>query len=341
MKSICLLPLLFIAAFSSFASAGWKCDSSNAAVYESQCSTAGEQESPESFITAFVNAVRSSNTNPNRTNYSAGACTLNGTTDASCAYSWTSYGSQFNNTVGIVKTAAACPETIESRGATSAAIKSGDKYYVAWSVGSVTADICHNSCSYLASSASVSNCYLSTGSTSTGFCNFVVGVNSTSPACAAESGYTAPSTGDPLTPDPDPGDGGDGGSGGDGGDNGGGDGGDDGGSFDGELSFDAPGSLGADSVLDRESNAAKYNSMVRGFEADLNDSGFGQALADFNQKISSAGSLATCPTAQVQLLGTMITFDAHCALFDSVSSILAAVFLAAWSLLAVRVFLSA
>lgn len=345
MKYISFIPFLLIFVFSSSSHAGWKCNPSFSSSYSSDCSSAGVQDSPESFITAFVSAVRSANTSPNRTGYTAGSCTMNGNSNASCAYSWTSFGSHFDDSVGIVKEAAVCPGTVETRGPDAAAIKSGDKYYVAWSVSSVTADVCHNSCSYLASSASGSTCYLSPSSTVTGFCNYFVGLNTASPSCNAESGYKSPSVGDPLTPSSNPGDGGNGGTnpggGNDGGNGNGGNGGDGDSGFDGELSFNSPGSLEGKSILDSEVNAAHYNSFVHGMESDLNESGFGKALNEFNQKIASSGSTAACPKATVFLLGSMITFDAHCALFDLVSPILSAVFLAAWSLLALRVFLSA
>jgi len=345
MKRLYLLLIFFVSLFSSSAFAGWKCNSSTIAGYPSQCSRAGVQDTPESLIAAFVDAVIALNTNVNRKDYKAGVCTMNGTTNAICAYSWTSFGTVMNNSIGAIKEAIVCPDTVEVRGPNAAAIKSGDKYYVAWSVNSVTADVCHNSCSYLASSASGSTCYLSPGATDTGFCNFVVGLNSASPSCGAESGYTAPSVGDPLTPVTDPGNGGDDGSnpggGDDGGDGDGSDGGDGDSGFDGELSFKNPGALEGDAILDSEVNAVHYGVFVRGMEVDLNESGFGKALIEFKEKMAAGGSQAACPTADVYLLGTMITFDAHCALFDSVSPILAAVFLAAWSILALRVFLSA
>lgn len=345
MRILCLLPLLLLAAFSSSASAGWKCSNSTAASYASDCSAAGIQDTPEALVVAFVNSVIATNTNVNRKDHKAGACTIIGTTNANCAYSYTSFGNVINNSIGAVKEAVVCPETIEVRGPDAAAIKSGDKYYVAWQASSVTADICHNSCSYMGSSAYGSSCYLSPGSTSTGFCNFFVGINSESSSCSVEAGYTAPTVGDPLTPSTDPGDGGDGGSDGgdgDGGDTGGGDNGGDGDSgFDGELSFSNPGSLNADSVLDSEVNAVHYQAFVHGMQVDLNHSGLGIAMQEFQQKISSANSGGTCPTADIAILGTIITFDAHCILFAEISPLLSAVLLAAWSLLALRVFLSA
>lgn len=311
-----------------------------------ECAAAGTQSSPETFITAYTKAADQYKTNASRINYKPGACSSLGATAASCSYSWTFYGSAMSNTVSIQKEDEInCPDTVEVRGPDAAAIKSGDKYYVAWQASSVSSDICHNSCSYLGSSASGSTCYLAPGSTSTGFCNFVVGLNSASPSCGAESGYTSPAVGDPLTPVVDPGDGGDGGTDpdpGDGGNPGDGNNGGDGDSgFDGELSFTPPGSLNGDSVLDSEVNAVHYQAFVHGMQVDLNQSGFGVAMEEFQQKISSANSGGTCPTADIAILGTIISFDAHCALFAGISPILSAVFLAAWSLLALRVFLSA
>lgn len=345
MKNLCLLPLLFLAFFSSSAFAGWKCNTTTTAGFPSQCSRAGVQDSPEALISTFVDAVVALNTNVNRKDYKAGACTMNGSQNAICGYSYTSFGTVMNNSIGAIKEAVVCPATIEVRGPDSAAIKSGDKYYVAWQSSSVTSDICHSSCSYLGESASSSNCYLTTGSTSTGYCNFVVGLNTASPSCGAESGYTSPAVGDPLTPVVDPGNSGDDGTDpgpGDGGNPGDGNNGGDGDSgFDGELSFTNPGSLNADSVLDSEVNAVHYQAFVHGMQVDLNHSGFGVAMEEFQQKISAANSGGTCPTADIAILGTIISFDAHCALFAGISPILSAVFLAAWSLLALRVFLSA
>lgn len=347
MKRICLFLFASLCSFSSTAFSAWKCETSTASSYAEQCARAGSQESPEALISAFVSAVSALNTNANRTNYKAGACTPNGTTRAICAYSWTAFGTQFDNSMTAMKEADACPGTLEVKGPNSGVTKSGESYYVLWSATSVTSgpDICHNSCSYLASSASGSTCYLSPGSTSSGFCNYVVGLNSASPSCGAESGYTAPSTGDPLTPNTDPGDGGsdgsDGGSG-DGGNTGGGDGGGSGDSgFDGELSFSAPGSLDTDDVIDSERNAAHYEAFVVGMEADFNESGIGKALTEFRSRIGVAGQQGICPAAQISLLGTLVTFDAHCDLFSGISPILTVVFMAAWSLMAIRIFLSA
>ena len=342
MKRLYLFPLLLFGAFTPPAFAGWKCSNAEAASEPQYCAAAGTQATPEQFASLYVDAVRQAQSSAYKTNFKVDSCSFLADTLASCGYSWTSYGSPMSNSVSAQKEAVSCPDTVEVRGPNAAAIKSGDKYYVAWSVSSVTADVCHNSCSYLASSASGSTCYLSTGSTDTGFCNFVVGLNSASPSCGAESGYTAPSVGDPLTPSTDPGDGGgDGSNPGGGGDGDGGNGGDGDSGFDGELSFDNPGALDGAAILGSEVNAVHYDAFVRGMEADLNESGFGKALTEFNEKMAAGGSQAACPTADVYLLGTMITFDAHCALFDSVSSILAAALLAAWSILALRVFLSA
>ena len=116
MKCLYLLPLLFVAVFSSSAFAGWKCNSSTIAGYPSQCSRAGVQDTPESLVSAFVDAVIALNTNVNRKDYKAGVCTMNGTTNAICAYSWTSFGTVMNNSIGAIKEAVVCPDTVEVRG---------------------------------------------------------------------------------------------------------------------------------------------------------------------------------------------------------------------------------
>lgn len=346
MKFLYLLPLPFLFAFSSGASADYNCTATYNSATSKECADAAGASSPEAFITAYTAAADKYKTSAGRINYTAGSCSVLSGTTYSCDYSWTFYGKPFNNSVSIVGEAAPkCPDTVEVRGPDSSVTKSGDRYYVTWSVRSVTSDICHNSCSYLASSASGSTCYLSPGSTSTGFCNYVVGLNSSSPSCGAESGYTSPSTGDPLTPNTDPGDGDDDGSdggSGDGGNTGGGDSGGDGGSsFDGELSFSSPGPLDPDAVLDSELNSVHYKSFVIGMQADFNESEFGKALIDFQAKTATGASGGMCPEASIPILGTSVSFDSHCALFASISPILTAVFIAAWSLLAMRVFLSA
>ena len=50
---------------------------------------------------------------------------------------------------------------------------------------------------------------------------------------------------------------------------------------------------------------------------------------------------AACPVGSVNLFGQSVIFDSHCDLFASIKPILSAVFLALWSLLAVRIVLSA
>lgn len=346
MKAIYLLPLLFLAVFSSKASAGWKCSQSYMSATPKECASAGTKSSPESFITAYSKAADQFKTNANRVNYQAGVCSILSDTAASCSYSWTFYGTAMSNTVSIAKEAELnCPDTVESRGPNSPIIKSAGKSFVSWKEDSVTSDICHDSCSYLASSVTSTNCYFASGSTSTGFCNFVVGLNTSSPSCGADSGYTSPAVGDPLNPVVDPGDGGDDGTppdpgdgGNTGGDNNGGNG-DSG--FDGELSFTNPGQLSADAVLDSEVNAVHYKAFVHSMQVDLNNSGFGQAMTEFKENIASANSGGVCPTADIAILGAIVSFDAHCALFASISPVLSTVFLAAWCLLALRVFLSA
>ncbi|MDH0734123.1 hypothetical protein N5F23_26490 [Pseudomonas sichuanensis] len=342
----CIFLLFLFWLPSQEAFSAWSCNQSYVNSYPNECQAGAGSATPEAFIEAAMVAARTANTS-SKSNYAVVGCSATAvSTLYNCEYSYINYGKVFK--IGLMiegATAASCPETLESRGSNSSVTKTGDKYYVTWSVRSVDSDICHNSCSYLAESAAVSNCYLVAGSTDTGFCNYVVGLNSASPSCASEAGYTAPGTGDSLTSNVDPGDGGgdgsDGGAG-DGGNTGGGNGGGSGDSgFDGELSFSAPGALDTDGVVNSELNAAHYKTFVVGMEADFNDSGIGKALTNFSNKISGAGQQGSCPTAQIQLLGTVVAFDAHCDLFSGISPILAVVFMAAWSLLAVRIFLSA
>lgn len=343
--SIFLLFLFWLPSDEAFSS--WSCSQAYVSSYPNECQAGAGSATPEAFIEAAMVAARAANTSSRATDYAVVGCSATAVASMySCKYSYKYFGSLFEIGINIEgATEASCPETLESRGSNSSVTKTGDKYYVTWSVRSVDSDICHNSCSYLAESAAVSNCYLVAGSTDTGFCNYVVGLNSASPSCASEAGYTAPGTGDSLTPNVDPGDGGSDGSNGgagDGGNTGGGNGSGSGDSvFDGELSFSAPGALDTDGVVNSELNAAHYKTFVVGMEADFNDSGIGKALTNFNNKIFGAGQQGSCPTAQIQLLGTVVAFDAHCDLFSGISPILTVVFMAAWSLLAVRIFLSA
>lgn len=343
--SISLLFLFLLPSDDAFSA--WSCNASYEPSYPTECQAGAGSATPEAFIQAAMTAVRDANTNPKRLNYTVVGCSATPIpTLYNCKYSYTYLGSLFETGIAIKQTAdPSCPDTLESRGANSSVTKTGEKYYVTWSVRSITSDICHNSCSYLAESASVSNCYLVTGSTDTGFCNYVVGLNSANPSCASEAGYSPPGTGDSLTANSDPGDGGGDGSDGDSGNGGNTGGGNSGGSgdsgFDGELSFSSPGSLDTDDVIDSERNAAHYDAFVVGMEADFNESGIGKALTDFRSRIGVAGQQGICPAAQISLLGTLVTFDAHCDLFSGISPVLTVVFMAAWSLMAIRIFLSA
>lgn len=154
MKRLYLFPLLLFGAFTPPAFAGWKCSNAEAASEPQYCAAAGTQATPEQFASAYVDAVRQAQSSAYKTNFKVDSCSFLADTLASCGYSWTSYGSPMSNSVSAQKEAVSCPDTVEVRGPNAAAIKSGDKYYVAWSVSSVTADVCHNSCSYLASVSS-------------------------------------------------------------------------------------------------------------------------------------------------------------------------------------------
>ncbi|MFQ6576610.1 hypothetical protein ACLOF5_25535, partial [Pseudomonas sp. UM16] len=199
------------------------------------------------------------------------------------------------------------------------------------------------------SSVQAGTCYLNKGSTSTGFCNFHIGHNSVSPTCTSDSGYAASQVGDSTSTDStepvDPGqpgdgdDGSDGGSGGDNGNTGGSDG--SGGDFDGELSFVSPGSLDAGTVFDNERNKVHYKSFVYSMQTTFDESGFGKALTSFQAGLSESAGQGVCPVADITIFQTVVSIDAHCTLFTLISPILTVVFAAAWSVLALRIVLSA
>ncbi|WP_411959588.1 hypothetical protein ACK56M_14645 [Pseudomonas sp. s4] len=330
-----LFVLVFI--YSSSASAGWVCSST--ALYPIQCAAAADSPTAEQFSAVYLAAFDDSGLYKN---YAPGSCIADSPTRKICTYTYTHGGNPRSASFSIIGSdTVTCEDTLESRGPDSTAIKSDNKYYISWSVSSVTQDICHNSCSYLASSAAASTCYLNTGSTSSGFCNYVVGLDSSNPACTGEVGYQQPSIGDSLTITTPTDPGGDGGdvcesdpnaegcsTPGEGA----------GGSFDGELSFKSPGQLDIEKFTD-EKNAGRYQVFLYKMQADLYDSRTGMALQNFRFSINSGG--AACPAASFTVLNTPIFMDTHCRLFDAISPVLSIVFLAAWSVLAMRIVLSA
>ena len=286
------------------------------------------------------------------------------------------------------------PAAIVSRGPYGPVIvtQDGEKYILAPSPASV----CSGTCLYeKPPQSNTKDCYLVTGETQTGFCNYgftlVTDDNgdgtqcSTSTVIPNEIGdeFNATEPADPCKTDPtgegcgdsgggtgggDTGDGdggddgntggGDGsGTGGDGsgdgsdtGDGGSGDGsgsgdggsdsgsGGDGGSTPGDSAFTSPGALNL-----------SVDSAQRELEAKQKYSGFKQELDNTEtfRSISTAFSgsnpheAAACPVGSVTLFGQNIIFDSHCDLFASIRPILSAVFIALWSLLAVRIVLSA
>lgn len=333
MRYFLTLPFFIIAMYSSSASAGWVCSSTS--LYPTQCAAAAGSPTAEQFAVVYLAAFDDSGLYKN---YVPGACIAEKPTRKTCAYTYTHGGNPKSATFSVIGSdTVACEETLESRGPDSTAIKSADKYYISWSVSSVTQDICHNSCSYLASSATVSTCYLNTGSTSSGFCNYVVGLDSSNSACTGEVGYQQPGVGDSLTitTPPDPGDGG-----GTGGEDGGEDGGTGGGVGDGsELGFTSPGQLNIERFT-KDSNDVKYNGFVSKMNSQYAQSQFGLAVEGFKHSVNSIGR-GTCPVAYTTIFLTPVVFDSHCALFESIAPILSVVFLAMWSFLAFRVFMSA
>lgn len=346
-KIVSLIGLLFLLP-SSWAFAGWTCNQSSAAVHPNQCAATGVQDTLESAANAFMNAYKNMG-NPSYRDYKLGVCTSLGANDSICAFSWTYLDKPLNMSVMLTKTDdQVCESAVSLRGPDSTATKTGNEYYIQWTIRSIDSDICYKSCSYLASSVQAGTCYLNKGSTSTGFCNFHIGHNSASPTCTGDSGYAAEQVGDSTSIDPaepvdpgQPGEGGDGddGSGGGNGDTGGSDG--SGGDFDGELSFVNPGSLDANAVFDNERNKVHYKSFVYSMQTTFDESGFGKALSSFQAGLSESAGQGACPVADITIFQTVVSIDAHCTLFTLISPILTVVFAAAWSVLALRIVLSA
>ncbi|MCY1526375.1 hypothetical protein D9M68_613890 [compost metagenome] len=88
-----------------------------------------------------------------------------------------------------------------AKGTTSPVIASGGRNYVADPPGGPTA--CYNSCQYKSDSGRASSCYLLPGSTTQGFCNYIL--KGTGENCSGDS-YQFAGTGDQLNPPTDPAD---------------------------------------------------------------------------------------------------------------------------------------
>lgn len=146
---------------------------------------------------------------------------------------------------------------------------------------------------------------------------------------------------------------GDGGSGGgsgtgDGGSDSGSDGSDDGsgsGSGDGsgstpggDSAFNSPGAL--DLSVDNSQRELQAKQKFSEFKQQLDNT---ETFRSISTAFSGSNShqAAACPVGSVSLFGQNIIFDSHCDLFASIRPILSAVFIALWSLLAVRIVLSA
>lgn len=350
LRFVCLLFLSHTT--SLFAASQFQCNaSSQTASLSAACSYAKGSSSPEAFISKLVSYVSQNRPSDDYSNYTAKSCTAAGSDFYMCGYSFTYLGNVNNFTVFVesIKTAD-CPETIENRGPNSTAVKSADnKYYVIWQASSVTSDICHNSCSYSASSVAVSKCYLATGSTTTGFCNYFVALDTESPSCSGESGYLIPVTGDPLNPsgsdgdegsdeDPDPGDPGDNSDPSDGGDTdpspgGEGGSGNSGGSSGGtatDIVFSNPGSLEIDALIKEGVGEARYTNLPLALSIGYNASNFGAAVNQLQDEIALNAQSATCPTPSMNLFGTDFVIDAHCTFLELILPDISAVFMAGW-----------
>lgn len=254
--------------------------------------------------------------------------------------------------INILKDAAICPPTVELKSKTAPIIQSADKAYVSWSVSQVTPEkLCHNSCIYYASSATVSTCYRTSAGSTDGFCNFVVAVNTSAGTCTVSSGYAAASAGAELNPTPDPGDGG-GGTDPDPDPNpnpGGGTGGGTGGStvVTGTvgIEFKSPGTLSSQlgHYLDKDGSVeTAATQLPKDMSKQYQDSDIGKkvdgAIGSFTELANAA---PICPTGQFELFERTIVLDAHCRLFAEIEPVLKLASYAAWMLVAVLIIFSA
>ena len=262
--------------------------------------------------------------------------------------------SSYNIRIGVVPGSNVCLPTVELKSKTAPIIQSGDKAYVSWSVQQVTPEnLCHNSCVYYASSATVSNCYRTSAGSTDGFCNFVVAVNTAAGSCTTSSGYAVGSAGAELNPDPTP----DPGGGGDGGEDGGTDpdpgGGTGGGGTGGTtvvsgtvgIEFKAPGTLSSQLGHYLDEDGTVQNSATQ-LPKDLNnqyqESDIGKKVDGTVQSFTELANVShQCPTGQFELFGQNIVLDAHCVLFAQIEPVLKLATYAAWLLVAVIIIFSA
>ena len=223
-------------------------------------------------------------------------------------------------------------------------------------------NVCSNSCDYSVKKSE--KCYLTIGSETEGFCNYDFDLSFDKSgheiACTTDPTIVLGEVGDELSdscpigyefangsrqctliPCPDgqehvdgsasctpvPG-GGTGGTGGDGGAGGGT-------GSDGEFSTPGPLSLDAATAGKGDQVKAQFASMHNKF---VSSDTFTAAKNVFG---GSSHTSAVCPIATVQLFGKDIVFDSHCTLFEMIRPILASIFLALWSFVAIRIVLSA
>lgn len=256
--------------------------------------------------------------------------------------------------ISIAKDTVTCPSTVQLKSKTAPIIQSGDKAYVSWSVSQVTPEnVCHNSCVYYASSATVSTCYRTATGSTDGFCNFVVAVNSAAGSCTTSSGYAVGSAGAELNPDttPDPGGGGDGGEGGGtdpdpgSGTGGGGTGGTTVVTGTVGVEFKSPGTLSSQLGHYLDVNGSVETSatqLPKDLSKQYQDSDIGKKVdGTIGAFTELANAAPICPTGQFELFERTIVIDAHCRLFAQIEPILKLASYAAWMLVAVLIIFSA
>ena len=239
------------------------------------------------------------------------------------------------------------PSAIVSRGPYTAVVRSDGNNYV---VGTSPASVCSNNCLYeKPETANTKDCFVLAADAQTGFCNYaftlVTDENADGTSCDLnnsvpyETGSSlngSGSGGDEPCDKTVPGNtcdvpGGGNGSGGDGSGEGSGD-----GSGSGE-GFSTPGKPDLDP---REGQRkARISGQYLGFYSTLQQSNTYTTISTAFQNIGDPS--ASCPVATIDILGTSITFDSHCVIFQSIAPTLSFVFMAAWALLAVLIILSA
>ena len=245
---------------------------------------------------------------------------------------------------------ASAPSAIVSRGPYSSVVRSDGNNYV---VGTSPFSVCSENCLYEKPEISnTKDCFVLSNDPQTGFCNYaftlVTDDNADGTSCSTNTAVpyetgsslngsipgedeSCDSTVTGNTCDETGGGDGSGGTGGGGSGEGSGDG------SGSDQGFTTPGNPDLDA---REGQRkARISGQYQGFYSTLQQSATYTTIKTAFQNIGDPS--ASCPVATIDILGTNITFDSHCVIFESIAPTLSFVFMAAWALLAVLIILSA